>query len=107
MKNLIYQLEHSLLEPSVRRSPSELDRLIADDFVEVGASGIVYNKKDIIDFLPLEDIISFEVTDFDVKELTAEICLATYKCNKSLRSSIWKFNGKNWQMIFHQGTRYE
>jgi hypothetical protein len=54
MKQLIHQLEQSLLEPSVRQSVTLLNQLIADDFIEFGSSGKIYNKKDIIDSLPSE-----------------------------------------------------
>lgn len=51
MKNLIYELELSLLKPETRRSPTQLNQLIADDFVEFGSSGNIYHKKDCVDQL--------------------------------------------------------
>lgn len=54
MKDLIYQLELSLLTPETRHSPAHLNQLIADDFVEFGSSGNIYGKRDCIAYLPLE-----------------------------------------------------
>ncbi len=47
-------------------------------------------------------------TDFNVRELSSNVELATYKVmvnsRYSLRSSIWQRQSCDWQMIFHQGT---
>jgi len=34
-----------LLQPNIRQSRDELDRLFAEDFVEFGSSGRVYDKE--------------------------------------------------------------
>jgi hypothetical protein len=109
MKHIIHKLELSLLEPSVRKSIAKLNQLIADDFIEFGSLGKIYSKKDVLEFLSLEQLRKFVVEDFTVTELSPEIMLVTYKAKidsvTSLRSSIWKINNGNWQMVFHQGTR--
>ena len=48
LKDSIQQLELSLLNPEIRKSRSVLDSLITDEFLEIGASGNVYNKDDIL-----------------------------------------------------------
>jgi hypothetical protein len=115
MHDEIQALELRLLEPSARRSPDELARLISDEFVEFGAFGLVYRKQDVLDWLPSADSIDFSVTEFSVRELAPDVALATYRAEerspgkdtvrKTLRSSIWKRGSDGWQMIFHQGTR--
>lgn len=106
---LIQQLEQSLLDPSIRQSPEQLNKLIAEDFFEFGSSGKVYNKQDCLE--PDEIQITFGVSDFKVKELSKDVMLATYKTKEdgavSLRSSIWKQNGDEWQIVFHQGTKVQ
>lgn len=109
LQKLIKALERSLLDPSIRQSTEQLNKLIADDFLEFGSSGKVYNKQDCI--TPDESPRKFVVNDFKVKELSKDVMLATYKTREdgiaSLRSSIWKRYGDEWQMIFHQGTKCE
>ena len=109
LSKLIEALERSLLEPCVRSSTAQLNKLIADDFLEFGKSGKVYNKQDCIK--PDENLRKFAVNDFKIKELSKDVMLATYKTTEdgiaSLRSSIWKRYGDEWKMIFHQGTKYE
>ncbi|HLD82111.1 MAG TPA: DUF4440 domain-containing protein [Patescibacteria group bacterium] len=109
-----YDLETTLLKPEVRSSREELDKLLADDFTEFGSSGSIYHKPDTLQGLTTStDRIVFEVSDFEVKELSDSFVLTTFKTERtindtdiviSLRSSIWKKTDGNWQMFFHQGT---
>jgi RimJ/RimL family protein N-acetyltransferase len=109
LPKLIEALEQSLLDPYVRQSTEQLNKLIADDFLEFGSSGKVYNKQDCIK--PDEYLRKFVVSDFKIKELSKDVTLATYKTTEdgiaSLRSSIWQRYGDEWKMIFHQGTKCE
>ena len=59
------------------------------------------------------DKVVYEVSDFEAKELSENFVLTTFKTKRtinnadivvSLRSSLWKKTGGNWQMFFHQGT---
>lgn len=108
MNEIIYELELSLLTPTVRQSKNKLNYLLADNFLEFGSSGKIYNKEDQLNSLPFEEQKNFIVEDFNTVELAPKVILATYKVTintqKSLRSSLWKFDGKNWQVVFHQGT---
>ena len=108
MNQTIYELELSLLNPSIRKSIEQLNQLISSFFIEFGSSGKIYNKHDLLEFLPAEESKSYVVEDFTTSELSEHVILATYKVTigsqRSLRSSIWKFNGGVWQIIFHQGT---
>ena len=109
LPKLIEALEQSLLDPYVRQSIGQLNKLIADDFLEFGSSGKVYNKQDCIK--PDDTPRKFVLSDFKIKELSKDVTLATYKTTEdgiaSLRSSIWKRCGDEWKMIFHQGTKCE
>ena len=44
-------LEEELLEPAVRRSADRVGRLLADEFIEIGSAGHVYDKRQTIDAL--------------------------------------------------------
>ncbi len=108
----IRRLEESLLSREVRSSPTALARLIADDFIEHGSSGRVWTKAAIIAALPTEPETAYTVSDFRTRRLSSTVVLATYRVTRSsagetrrsLRSSLWKLNGEQWQMVFHQGT---
>ncbi|MGG1942287.1 DUF4440 domain-containing protein [Paenibacillus polymyxa] len=109
LEDIILNLEKQLMH--ARRE--DFERLLADDYIEYGSSGRKYDKSMQITFLkgkfPL-DCIPFVITDFNIKVLSSDFVHVTYCTesidtgNKSLRSSIWKLNEGQWQMIFHQGT---
>jgi len=108
------QLEERLLQPEVRGSGDALSRLLADDFLEFGSSGAVYNKQQIIGSLGREPIMEWSTTDFSVRVLADDVVVLTYRSTRrdpataqewhSIRSSIWKLNHTRWEMICHQGT---
>jgi len=106
----IFELEKRLMTYKL----NELTALLADDFYEFGSSGAVITKKTVMDAVrhtgKKDGSIPFVVTEFAIKRLAIDTVLATYKTEKhsdqkrTWRSSIWKLNDGNWQMIFHQGT---
>lgn len=84
-----------------------------DDFVEFGVSGRIYDKKDVLGHLADEASFEMEAFDFQSVKLSADTVHLRFKTRQknregsssvSLRSSIWKNNGLQWQMFFHQGT---
>lgn len=110
----IYELETSLLTPEVRSSFEQLDVLLADDFVEFGSSGLIYTKQSVLERLPKNtDAVVYTVSDFTTKLLSENIVMANFKTERiindaekitSLRTSLWRNDGDQWQMFFHQGT---
>lgn len=109
----VIDLEIYSLSPKVRGSKEELEKLLSEDFVEYGASGNIYNRLDIINELPGETEISFEVENIKAKPLGVDVVQITYLLHNktenkySLRSSIWEWSLDGWRMIFHQGTNIE
>jgi hypothetical protein len=109
----IRRMEEHLLVPDVRKSNKELDELLADDFMEIGSSG-VYDKRQIIESLKDESPTKRSLSDFKAFTLAPDVILVTYRITQhgpsdsspvhSIRSSIWKLLDGRWQMVFHQGT---
>lgn len=111
---LILDLEASLLKPDVRSNHRRLDTLLADDFVEFGATGQVWSKPEIVAAMDGEIPVTRVIDDFELRQLASDVVLATYLCHhtfptgrrhSSRRSSIWREGREGWQMVFHQGTR--
>lgn len=112
----LFELETSLHKKEIRKSPEAVAALLADDFIEFGSSGRIFNKAAIIEALNTE-VIDQQVTveDFQMRELGTGIALVTHIACKparngpsvirALRSSLWRHANGRWQMIFHQGTR--
>lgn len=112
----IRALEEALHRPEVRRSRATLEDLFAEGFVEFGASGAVYHRAEIIDLLVEEtdeDDAELRTGDYRLTAISPDAVLLTYRTHSTetdgsqrhaLRSSIWKWSGTRWQMLFHQGT---
>ncbi len=102
----ILHLEKALLSNEVRRNVEALSELIADDFIEFGKSGKVWNKGDVLASLPLENEIQYEIANFRVTFETSSIVCVEYQLSEdgeiSLRRSIWKFIDERWQMVLHK-----
>jgi nitronate monooxygenase len=103
----LHRLELSLLDPARRAAPASLADLLADDYVEHGASGRTYDKAQTL--AALAPIAAPRVSDFRARPLGRDRALVTYRIDKddapSLRSSIWERRGAaGWQIVFHQGT---
>jgi hypothetical protein len=103
-------LERELHDPNIRRSP-RVEELLAEDFVEFGRSGRIYNKAQILQALSSESAEHITSAEYKVNSLAPGVALVTYKSHRpareevyTLRSSIWRRHGSTWKMIFHQGT---
>ena len=100
----IRALEEQLTMPAIRASFDALDRLISDQFVEFGSSGRIYTKQDVIAQLLAKPNIQVTLGDLQVRPLSDDVALATYRTAASLRSSVWRREGERWRVVFHQGT---
>ena len=114
LEDHLRQLEERLLQPNVRKSAEEVSELLANEFIEFGSSGRIFDKQQIIASLQMEPTVRRSLADFNTSVLAPEIVLVTYRVIRqgpsneppvhSLRSSIWKLIDRRWQMVFHQGT---
>ncbi|MBM7583642.1 hypothetical protein JOC86_000179 [Bacillus pakistanensis] len=109
LKKHLLHLEEQLLTPEIRKSPEELNQILADEFFEFGSSGNVWLKKDCFGEGGLS-VREMRLQGFDIQSLAPDVVLATYRVIdktrnlQTLRSSIWKLIDERWQMVFHQGT---
>ena len=107
----IISLEKRFLQNDVRSSTEELSKLLAEDFIEFGSSGCIYNKNQVLNQLPTECKVEIIPKDFNGRVLSKDTILLTFETYNSttevsaLRSSIWKCIDNRWQILFHQGTK--
>lgn len=114
-KSILIELETSLFSPQVRASIPKLDELIAEDFTEIGASGIRFDKKHVLERLPFESPPQIVAMDFELRLLAPDCAQLLYRSVMergegeepifSHRCSLWRLEDSNWKMTFHQGTR--
>jgi hypothetical protein len=112
------ELEERLLNASARDREAEVFGLLAEEFVEFGSSGRVFDRREIIDAVraaPPPDSTRRSLHDFKAIALSPDVALVTYRALRyegrerrevrSLRSSVWRRSPDGaWQMVFHQGT---
>jgi hypothetical protein len=110
----LFQQERKILIPSFRKDLVALNFLLSSDYYEIGASGRSYNKKEVLEILLNEDPSEIITTEFRATELSEKAILITYRTKRTLndgistealRSSIWKLNENQWQIVFHQATK--
>lgn len=109
------QLERMLLEPAVRRDRAQVAELLAEDFMEFGASGRVWTRDAVLELLATEEYTPPVMENFKCRALAEDVALVTYRTLRAgaasgesavtLRSSIWVKRSGAWQVVFHQGTR--
>ncbi len=90
---------------------------MCDEFWEVGASGNIYTKQDVIETLidryndpNYQDI--WEVSNFKITQVAPDNYLLTYmlvqnKIRYTRRSTIWRKVNGQWKILYHQGTVME
>ncbi len=113
MEDLV-KLEKELHEPSVRKDGKRLDQLLHDSFTEIGRSGALFDKNQIMSALSSESIHSVWSQDYTAQAIDDELVLLTYRSARvepnqtlsrfSRRASLWQLTDLGWQMVYHQGT---
>ena len=104
--------ERTLLDPAIRADRAALERWLDPEFTEIGQSGRLWTRAEILDDLLTTDQSAFEtaeLTEPQVRQLASDCYLLTYVVRiggrRSRRSSIWSLHEGQWRMIFNQGTR--
>ena len=105
----VLELEMQLLDPAVRGNRVALEQLLHPDFVEVGASGRIWDREAVMHALGEEKPgAPPEVSDLSAAHLADDVILVTYKTTtakrSAFRSSVWVRAHGRWQVRFHQGT---
>lgn len=115
MQQLI-DLETELHTSATRANTVRLNELLHDAFVEIGYSGTVYAKGDIIDSLVGEGPIDYTIWSdcFECCFLNDDLVQLVYRearkdkdgslSRRALRSSLWQREQGKWQIRFHQAT---
>jgi hypothetical protein len=89
---------------------------VADDLMDVDASGVIYNKQQLIDALGKQKVNDYKLSDFSVFTLDKECVVLTYKTNLTatmgnkmmnmnlIEATTYVNNGGKWLPKFHSET---
>ncbi|MDP2193349.1 MAG: YciI family protein [Alphaproteobacteria bacterium] len=96
------------------KTKEDIANQMCDEFWEVGASGNVYTKQDVIETLlerynnpDFQDI--WETNHFAITKIAPDHYLTTYiliqdKTRVTRRSTLWRKKNGDWKILYHQGT---
>jgi hypothetical protein len=107
MENIL-ELEKSLFKYDYMSNKEYLNNIIADNYKELGKSGILFYKDDVVNYLLSQQRDrDIEMYNFSGEELMTDLWIVHYitlSDNKKIyRTSIWKHN----KIIFHQASEYK
>ena len=107
---MLIELEQRLLTRPSRSDRRFLDKVLDEEFNEIGQSGKLWNKASIMASL-LEESTNDAVTaeDFSARFVGDDVAIVRYRTHTAgrqpvQRSSIWRKRSQRWQLYFHQGT---
>jgi hypothetical protein len=109
----LIQREPIFHRPELGTTRADFERMTADDFWEIGASGRRYSRTFILDELqkryadPQEEHLV--ASGFYCRQLAADTYLLTYNLlqppdRTTRRTTIWQRTSEGWKIVFHQGT---
>jgi ribonuclease HI len=107
VRDLLLRYETALANRDGDGVDGGLASLIADDFLEIGASGRRWTAAEIRGLLRGEPLPTITIEDFTVAPIGPDVILATFRIGGSRpseRSSIWVRGDGGWTVRFHQGT---
>lgn len=101
--------EEALLTSATRHDAARLTELLHPDFVEVGRSGRLWNREDIIAALLDEtDRPTPHTDEWEVHQVAADVILATFRVvgrqRESRHASVWVLHEGRPRLRYHQGT---
>ncbi|MEO8366446.1 MAG: DUF4440 domain-containing protein [Pseudoxanthomonas sp.] len=93
-------------------SRKDFERMMAPEFWEVGASGTVYSRDQVLAVLEQRHRTrvteSLCLTDFLCQKMAPRHYLVTYLLDQdgrfSRRATLWRHTGDGWKIVYHQGT---
>ena len=108
---IILDKEKSLFKYEYMKVINYLEELIDDNYKEIGKSGKVFNKEDIIEYLSnLKEDRNITIYNYNCRKISTNIFLVHYitKNNNDniFRTSIWKKENNKFKIIFHQASLY-
>ena len=98
------------MQPELRRNPARVAALLDPDFTEIGSSGRLWSRDEILHLLVTESNDEPPVVEnFHLRPLAPDLALVTYRTRPAargltLRSSLWRRHGDHWRCAFHQAT---
>ena len=107
---LLQAMEEAMWRPETRFDSDYMDAILARDFIEVGQSGRIWSRREIV-HSPYQEIdVALPLTDFRVQGVCDHGALVLYTSvperaarGAAHRSSVWTLTDR-WRLSSQQGT---
>ena len=98
--------------PEFGSARADFERMTAEDFWEIGASGQRYSRRYVLEVLGerrgAPELHALETSEFQCRQLAVDCYLLTYTLRQDARvtrrSTIWRRASDGWNVVFHEGT---
>lgn len=115
LQKVILEKEIALTTFEVRNNADLQCELLSLEFKEIGASGDYFGLRELVEDLPDDQSWHCHIQDVEYRQIAPDVIQLVYIAlikrdesdtgTYSRRSSIWRKEGSNWKMWFHQGTK--
>jgi len=102
--------ERELQTPAARGDRARVSDLLAPDATEIGASGCVWSRDELVDLLSSEpaDAAPIELHDLRGRALGPDLVQVTWTSERAgrraHRTSLWRRDATGWLLFHHQAT---
>ncbi|KHL03849.1 ribonuclease HI family protein [Sinomonas humi] len=104
----VVELEQELLDPETRGDFGQLAYLLHPEYREIGQSGRLWLRDEIVDALVQDPEVSVTFELVEAAPLSRDLIQVLYRTEgaggSALRSSLWQRSDGRWRLRFHQGT---
>ncbi len=113
MNSRILELEKSLFQYKYMTNIEYLNKILDENYIEIGKSGRKFNKNDVItDLSSLKEdrkiiIYNFSCNKIDEKTYLVHYITKDENNNNIYRTSIWQEKFNEFIMTFHQASLYK
>jgi len=116
IKELLISRETEIYTAYQRSDIEAIAALLADDFQEIGGTGIFYSRPDVLEAMKDIRVVEFQLERFQVLPLGERYAIVIYvsalrrvihgqeRLDRALRSSTWIRRKNEWLLVFHQAT---
>jgi hypothetical protein len=116
IKQQLAHNEVAIVEAQKRRNVGSVERFLAEDFHEIGSSGRLLSRAEVLDGMPEVEILEASFEQFEAFSPVPGVVILTYvttlrrraqgveSSSRAYRSSLWVEQNGGWRVAFHQAS---
>jgi hypothetical protein len=116
LEEQLIAMEIDIVAAQKRRDFSAVEALLAEEFHEIGSSGRLFSKSEVLKAVQEVQIIDYSFEHFNLLPIDDRCVILTYIAtvrrshqgqehwNRAHRSSTWMQRNGSWLAVFHQAT---